>query len=223
MDHTLDRAVFAVGQGDQGLERVLYLALGDDPVGPGGIVAGLGLQHVGLVGKADVETFVGLVQLALEGRFLGLGSRQVVLGAQYREVILRGLQDQVLLGSRQLQGCLFVHRFGGLQLEPAIRAEDRLREGRAPGIAAAVGGSRRLVDLGAGIEHLGTSREVWQQAGTGLRHDFFLSAIIGTGGCKIGVVVDRFLINTDQVGFYRSRQIRCPGHSVGRTRHGYRQ
>jgi hypothetical protein len=80
VDHTLDRAVLAVGQGDQGLEGILHLALGDDPVGPGGIVAGLGLQHVGLVGQADVETFVGLVQLALEGCFFSFGRRQVVLG-----------------------------------------------------------------------------------------------------------------------------------------------
>lgn len=60
VDHALDRAVLAVGQGDEGLEGILHLALGDDPVGPCGIVAGQGLQHVGLVGQADVKPFVGL-------------------------------------------------------------------------------------------------------------------------------------------------------------------
>ena len=49
VDDALDRVVLAVGQGDQRFERVVHLALGQDAIGPGGVVAGLGLQHIGLV------------------------------------------------------------------------------------------------------------------------------------------------------------------------------
>ncbi|MNP03504.1 hypothetical protein D3C76_953900 [compost metagenome] len=114
VDHALDRGVFAVGQRYQRLEGILHLAFGDDPVGPGGIVAGLGLQDVGLVGKTDVEALVGLVQLALERLLLGLGRGEVVLGPEHGEVILCRLQDQVLLGGRKLQCRLFVDGLGGL-------------------------------------------------------------------------------------------------------------
>ncbi|MNC58222.1 hypothetical protein D3C75_1079360 [compost metagenome] len=136
---------------------------------------------------------------------------------------MRGLQDEVLLGGRQLQRRLLVDGLGGLQLEPAVGTEHRLRQGRTPRIATAVGGNRGLVELGAGIHHFGTRRQVGQQPGTGLRHHFATSAIIGAGRSKIGVVVDRFLVDADQVSLDRHGHIRCPGHSVGRTRHGYRQ
>lgn len=128
----MNRGVFTVGQGDQRFKGILHLALGDDPVGTGRVIAGLGLQHVGLVRQAHIEAFVGLVQLALERGFLGLGGGQVVLRAQHGEVVLRGLQDQVLFSGRQLQRGLFVDCFGRLQLEPAISAEDWLGQGRAP-------------------------------------------------------------------------------------------
>ncbi|MNZ61086.1 hypothetical protein D3C78_791710 [compost metagenome] len=128
----LDRVVVAVGQGDQCFERVIDLALRDDPVGPGRVVTGLGLQDVGLVRKADIETFIGLVQLTLESGFFGFGRGQVVLGAQHREIVLGSLQDQVLLSGRQLQRRLFVDRFGSLQLEPAIGTEHRLGQGCRP-------------------------------------------------------------------------------------------
>ncbi|MNN16801.1 hypothetical protein D3C81_1299530 [compost metagenome] len=223
MHHALDRGVFTVGQGDQRFKGILHLALGDDPVGPGRVVAGLGLQHVGLVRQAHIEALVGLVQLALECGFLGLGRGQVVLGAKHGEVVLRALQDQVLLGSRQLQRRLFVDRLGRLQLEPTVSAEDRLRQGRAPGIAAAVAGGRRLVELGAGVQHLGIGRQVRQQSGAGLRHHFAAGAIIGAGRGQVGVVVHRLLVNADQVGLHCRGHVRCPDHSVGRTRHGYCQ
>ncbi len=223
MHHTLDRAVLSVGQRYQRFEGILYLAIGDDPVGPGSVVAGLRLQHVGLVRQADIEAFVGLVELALERGFLRLGRGQVVLGAQHGKVALGRLQDEVLLSGRQLQGGLFVDRLGGLQLEPAVGAENGLRQGCTPGVAAAVGGNRRLVQLGAGIHHLGPGRQVRQQAGAGLRYHLTACAVVGACCCQVGVVVDRFLVHADQVGLDRLGRVRCPGHSVGRTRHGYCQ
>ena len=98
MHNALDRIVLTVGQRDQCFEGVVHLALGDDPVSHGGVVTGLRFEYVGLVRQAHVEAFVGLVQLALEGVFFGLGGGQVVLGAQHGEVVLGALQDQVLLG-----------------------------------------------------------------------------------------------------------------------------
>ncbi|MNN11550.1 hypothetical protein D3C81_1245110 [compost metagenome] len=115
---------------------------------------------------------------------------------------------------------MLVDRFGGLQLEPAVRAEHRLRQGRGPGVAAAVGGGRGAVYLGTAVHHLGAGREVRQQAGTGLRHHFLLGAVVGAGGRQVGVIVHGFLVDTDQVGLRRQGHIRCPGHSVGSTRHG---
>ncbi|MNJ49808.1 hypothetical protein D3C77_450590 [compost metagenome] len=220
VDDALYRVVIAVGEGDQRFKGVVDLALGDDAVGPCRVVAGLGLEHVGLVGKAHVETFIGLVKLALEGRFFGLGRGQGVLGAQHGEVVFRSLQDQVLFGGRQLQGRLFVDSLGGLQLEPAIGTKDRLGQGRLPGIAAAVGGNRRAVELGTGVQHIGTGRQVRQQAGAGLRYHFLACAIVGAGCGEVGVVVHSFLVDADQVGLCRQGHICCPGHSVGSTRHG---
>ena len=206
-----------------GSQQVEVLAPGG--FDPGfGVVRGWHLYRQGMhYALAHIETFVGLVELALEGSFFGFGSGQVVLGAQHGEVALRGLQDQVLFSGRQLQCRLFVDRFGSLQLEPAVRAEDRLRQGGAPGIAAAVGGGRGLVQLGAGVHHLGASRQVGQQPGAGLWHHFAAGAVIGAGGGQVGVVVHRFLVDADQVGLHCRGHVRCPDHSVGRTRHGYRQ
>ncbi len=68
-----DRVVFAIGQGHQCLKGIVHLAFGDQPAGARGVVAGLGLQHIGLVRQADIEALVGLIQLAFERRFLSLG------------------------------------------------------------------------------------------------------------------------------------------------------
>ncbi|MNJ17215.1 hypothetical protein D3C77_114920 [compost metagenome] len=201
MADALDRVVVAVGQGDQGFESVVDLALRHNPVGPRGVVTGLGLQDVGLVRKPHIETLVGLVQLAFERGFFRFGRCQVVLSTQDGEIVLGTLQDQVLLCGRQLQRSLFVDGLGGLQLEPAIGAKDRLSQGRRPGITAAVGGNRWIVDFGPGIQHLGTGREIWQQAGTGLGYHFLLCAIVGAGGGEVGVVVHGLLVNADQIGF----------------------
>jgi hypothetical protein len=78
--------------------------------------------------ETDIEALVGLVELALERGFLGLGRGQVVLAAQYVEVTVGGLQDQVLLGCRELQRGLLIDVLGGLELEPAIGTEQRLRQ-----------------------------------------------------------------------------------------------
>ncbi|MCY1518056.1 hypothetical protein D9M68_527620 [compost metagenome] len=193
------RAVVAVGQGGQGLEGVVHLALGDDPVGACGVVAGLGFEHVGLVGEADVEALVGLVELALERRFLGLGRGQVVLGAQHGEVVFGGLQDQVLLGRGELQGGLLGGGFGGLQLEPAVGAEDRLAQGRLVGDAAAREGLGGLVQLGTGVVGRGAAVDLWQQPGTGLGYDLAHRVIVGAGGGEVGVVVDGVLVDGHEV------------------------
>jgi len=97
------------------------------------------LQHVGLVREADIEALVGLIELTFERGFFGLGRGQVVLAAQHVEVAFSALQDQVLLGGRQLQSGLLVDVLRRLILEPAIGAEQRLREGRLIGMRAAVG------------------------------------------------------------------------------------
>ena len=203
VDDALDRVVLPVGQGDQGFERVVHLALRNDPIGARRVVAGLGLQHVGLVREADVEAFVGLIELALEGGFFGLGRGQVVLAAQHVEVVFCRLQNQVLLGRRELQRRLFVDVLGGLILEPAIGAEQWLGQGRLIGVGAAVGNGRRLIDIGTHVGDLGAAGEVRQQAGAGLGHDFFLGAVLGPGRGQVGVVVHRFLIDADQVGVGR--------------------
>ena len=223
VDDALNRVVLTVGQGDQRLERIIDLTLGDDAVGSRGVVTGLRLQHVGLVRKADIEALVGLIELTFERRFFSLGRSQIVLAAQHVEVAFGALQDQVLLGGRELQRGLFVDVFGCLILEPAIGAEQRLREGRLVGMRAAVGDGRRLVDRGAHVSNFGATGQVRQQTGAGLRHHFFLRAILGAGRREVGVVVDRFLIDADQIGFGRQGCFRCPGHCVGRTGHGNSQ
>ncbi len=137
MADAFQRQVFAVGQGVQRLEGILDLTLGDGAVGPRGIEPGLGLEHVGLVGKADLEALVGLIELALERGFLGLHRRQVVLRAQHGEVGLGALQDQVLLGDGVFDCGLLAHGFRSLELEPAVGTEDRLAQRRLIGGATA--------------------------------------------------------------------------------------
>ena len=223
VDDTLNRVVLAVGQGDQRFESVVHLTLGQDAVGPGSVVAGLGLQHIGLVRQAHIEAFVGLVELALEGIFFGLGRRQVVLGAQHGEVALGTLQNQVLLGGRQLQRGLLVNGLGGLQLEPAVGTEQRLAQGGPPGVGVTVGRGGRLVDLGTYVIAVGAGRQIRQQTCAGLGHYFFLRAVLRTGSGQVGVVVRRFLIDADQVGIGGQGRFSCPDQSVGRTRHGNSQ
>ena len=203
MADALDRVVLTVGQGDQGFEGIIHLALRNDAVGACGVVAGLRVQHVGLVREADIEALVGLIELAFERGFFGLGRGQVVLAAQHVEVAVGGLQDQVLLGRRELQRGLFVDVLGGLELEPAIGAEQRLRQGRLVRMSIAVGRGRRLIDRRAHVGNIGAAREVRQQPGAGLGHDFFLGAILGDGSGQVGVVVHRFLIDADQIGLGR--------------------
>ena len=223
MHDPLQRRVIAVGEGHQRLKGVLHLAFGQNAVGPGSVVTGLGLQHVGLVRQADVEAFVGLVQLALERGFFGTGRGQVVLGPQYREVALGGFQNQILLGRRQFQRGLLVDRLGRLQLEPAIRAEQRLGQGRAPAVAAAGTGDGGLVELGAGALGFGASRQVRQQAGPGLRHHLAASAVVGPRRGQVGIVVHRLTVDADQVGAHWQRQGGCPGASAGSAGNGERQ
>ncbi|MND79680.1 hypothetical protein D3C80_714270 [compost metagenome] len=140
-----------------------------------------------------------MIELAFERRFFGLGRSQVVLAAQHVEIAVSGLQDQVLLGRRELQGGLFVDFLGGLELEPAIGAEQRLRQGGLVGMSIAVGRARRLIERRTHLGNIGAAREVRQQPGAGLGHDFLLRAILSDGSGEVGVVVDRFLINADQV------------------------
>ncbi len=137
MADAFQRHVLAVGQGEQRLEGVLDLALGDGAIGARGVEAGLGFEHIGLVGKAHLEAFVGLVELALERGFLGLHRRQVVLRAQHGEVGLGALQDQVLLGDGVFDCGLLAHGFRSLELEPAVGTEDRLAQRRLIGGATA--------------------------------------------------------------------------------------
>jgi hypothetical protein len=98
-----------------------------------------------------------------------------------------------------LQCVLLIDALGGLELEPAIGTEQRLRQGRLIRMGVAVGGGRRLIERGAHAGHFGAAREIGQQAGAGLGHDFFLSAILGDGGGEVGVIVLRFLVHADQI------------------------
>ena len=223
MDDALNRVVLTVGQRDQRLEGIIDLTLGNDAVGPCGVVTGLRLQHISLVREADIEALVGLVELTFERRFFSLGRGQIVLAAQHIEVAFGRLQDQVLLGRRQLQRGLFVDVLGGLVLEPAIGAEQWLRQRRLIGVRAAVGNGRGLVDRGAHVGDFGATGQVRQETGAGLRHHLFLRTVLGAGCRKVGVVVDRFLVDADQIGFGRQGCFRCPGHCVGRTGHGNSQ
>ena len=194
-----DRHVIAVGQGHQRFEGIIHRALGEQAVGARGIETGLRFEHVGLVGQTDVETFIGLIQLTLECSLFGPGRGQVVLRTQHAEVGFGTLQDQVLLGRRQLQCGLLTGRFGGLQLEPAISAEQRLTEiGLVDQTTARTGGARR-VDFRTCIAIVGPGRQVGQQTGTRLRHDFATRLVIGTRGGDIGVVISSLPVNADQI------------------------
>ena len=225
VQNAFDGGVLAVGQGDQGLERVIHGALGENAVGAGGVVTGLGFEHVGLVRQAHVETLVGLVQLALERRFLGLGRGQGVLGAQYGEVGFGALQNQVLLGGRELQGVLLIGGLGCLELVPAVGTEQRLAQIGAIGQAAAraVDVTVAGVHLGIGIHAVGAGRQIRQQTGPGLRHHFLDRRVVGTCGGEVGVVLHRFVVDGDQIGLACQGGFFGPGHSCGGSSYCERQ
>ncbi|KPW87851.1 Unknown protein sequence [Pseudomonas syringae pv. cerasicola] len=223
MHDAFDGVVFPIGQRHQGLKRIIHLALGENPAGTRGVVAGLRLQHVGLVRQADIETLVGLIELAFERCLLGLGRGQIVLGAQHAEIALCRLQDQVLLGSRQLECRLLVARLGGLQLEPAVGTEDRLAQGGLIDVTSTGGHGSWLVDTGAGIVALCAAGNVRQQPGAGLRYGFLAGIVIGAGCRKVGIVVHRLLIDIQQTCLGRQWHIGCPRQAAGRKRNGHNQ
>ncbi len=215
-----DGVVIAVGQGDQRLKGVIDLALGDDPRSASGVVASLRLKHIGLVRQADIEAFIGLIELALERRFFRLRRGQIVLRAEYGKIVLGALQNKILLGGRELQDGLLVDVLRGFELEPAVSAEDRLTQRRAINRSTAADDGRGLVDRCAGVIDVGATGDVRQQAGACLRHDFLLRVVAGAGCRQVGVIVDRFLIHTDQTGPGGQRHVCCPGHRTRSTRHG---
>ncbi len=97
--------------------------------------------HVGDGDQAHFEALLGLFQLAFERALLGLGGRQVVLGAQYQQVGFDDPDDQVLLVGGK-GGFRFLGDFlAGLKAEPGRQIEQRLVEGdrRNRGIGITVG------------------------------------------------------------------------------------
>ena len=211
---TFQRGELAVGQGGQGLEGVFNLTLSDDAVRAGGVETSLGFQHVGFIRQTDVEALVGLIQLALERGFFGLGRGQVVLGAQHGEVGFGALQNQGLLAGRELQRSLFVAGFGRLQLEPAVSTEQGLAKVGLIDHAAARGSVGWRVDLGATVAQVGTCGKVGQQASAGLGHHFTQGLVVGARGGEVGVVGGGFLVNRNQVGLGGQRGLFCPGRCV---------
>ncbi len=202
MADAFEREVLAVGQGEQGLERIVDLTLGNEAIGACGIETGLGLEYVGTIGQADLEALVGLVQLPLERRFLGLQCGEVVLRAQHGEVGLRALQDQVLFGDGVFQRRLLADGLGGFELEPAIGAEQRLAQRCLVGGAAARQRARAQmsVDIRFSVAQFCAGAEIGQQPGTCLRYHLLARAELRTGGREVGVVVDRMLVDADQIG-----------------------
>ena len=203
-----DAAVVAIGQPGQGLEGVGHLLLALGAVGLGVVEAGLGLEHVGVVGQADLVALAGLVQLAVQRLFLGAGGGQGVLGTQGAEIALGGLQDELLLGGGELQLGLLGGGLGSLELEPAIGAEQRLAEGGLDQLAAAIAAvattldaQRRIVlelQTGMGVVELGAEPDLRQQAGARLGHRLALGAEAGAFGGEIGVVVQRLAVDVEQ-------------------------
>ncbi|MNJ38386.1 hypothetical protein D3C77_332320 [compost metagenome] len=48
--HPLDHDIALVGQGIKGFECIVQLFFSNNPIGPGGVMAGLGLQDIGAIG-----------------------------------------------------------------------------------------------------------------------------------------------------------------------------
>ncbi len=88
-----------------------------------------------------------------------------------------------------------------MQLEPAVGAEQRLAEhglvGRATAREVAV--AQAGVHVRFGIAELGAGAQVRQEAGACLRNDFLGGTELRAGRGEIGIVVDRLLVDADQV------------------------
>src|SRR5690606_24296959 len=111
------------------------------------------------------------------------------------------VEDQLLFGNRQFQRGLLADGFSGLQLEPAVGAEDRLAQGGLVQRAAARAGHGAGVgvDLAAAVGNAGGQGNVRQQAGAGLGHHFTASFDVRDGGRDVGTVHRRQLVYGHQV------------------------
>lgn len=58
-----------------------------------------------------------------------------------------------------------------------------------------------FVECDLGVFDVGVGVELWQQVGVGLGYYFFVCQVVGLGGGEVGVVVDGFFVDVDQVGF----------------------
>ncbi|MNE13797.1 hypothetical protein D3C80_1066470 [compost metagenome] len=123
MPHPLDCGVLLMGQGIEGFKRVVHLLLRNNAIGPGTVMTGLSLQHIGTVSQAQLQALLCQVQLTLEGGFLGLACSESVLGFKQAEIHLGAVEYQLLLGNLQLQQCLLMLGLGSLEVEPAIDAQ----------------------------------------------------------------------------------------------------
>ncbi len=180
-----------------------------DGVRAGAVVLGARFMHVGDRGQTDFQALLGIVELLLGGRFVGLRGGQRFDGNQHIEVGRRRTRDQLLVGGVEVViGRRAVGAFG-TQVGDTAPVEDRLAQrgavGTALGIADVVDVAQRIgldtartTTVVALVAH--RTVELRQQRGTRLHLAFLGVQRIGLCDRQLGIPGPRQIEGLEQVG-----------------------
>jgi len=134
------------GDGLQGLEEHVVIAIRLDPTHHRGIVRSRRFEHVGNRDQADIETLLHLLQLSFDRLLFGAGGFNARLRPKHVEIGGGDPNDQVAFSIRKVMFRLDRQRLGSTEIEPARRIEDGLSKLRIPPVA--IGGlGRHCKDL----------------------------------------------------------------------------
>jgi len=195
----------------------------------------LGFQRVDDGRRAHLEVALGLGELLGDGAVLRIGERHVVLREEHVEIRLRHAQDQVLLRAGESRLGLDHLLLRLVDGDPALQAEDRLRERDRVGLGGEVAVGR-AVALGVVAEDRGAAREERQVGRSSLRQLLQARHVLRARGLVDGIAHLRVAVDRDEVcgagaaergadggGPWRARLQRVPAHDDhGRLRRAAR-
>jgi len=216
-------------------------ALGRDDGRRAAVVCGAGFLDVGDGDQADLKARLGLVELPLDRDECDLLGFEVVLGGEHVEVTLRDALDQVLL-RRLIVGLGLRHlRIGALQCHPIFPAENVLLEVEAVAMRGGIGSSieretledrgrtgsagadrfRRVLRAGVALmAHDAATGELRQQRGQSLRFGFERRQPIRFRFAQGGIVLQRALIDREEIGGRRLRRPAAQYNESQQSLHG---
>ena len=169
-----------------------------DRLGDRLVVSRLGFQGIDDGRGSDLEVALGLRELLVDRGLLRFRQRHVVLGEQHVEVGLGEPQPQVLQRASQHRLGLQHQVLRLVDRDPALQAQDRLRERHRdrPGVVVAVGDA---VALGVVAEDRAGRRDLRQVARARLGQALGRGLVLAARGLVDGVAHACVAVEGDQV------------------------